>query len=461
MTSIITLDRLRPALVPAGFLALALLTGWLLAGLLPLGQAADEAAHAIRVDALSHGQILGHREGLFGGFTTPPTFAEVAYVTPEGHVQTHAERDAALAVRWDKPAHFIELGTIATYFPAVYLPAAVTVAAARRFRATPAQAFLAGRRANVLVFGLLGTAALAVARRGRPLIAAALLLPMSLGLAASLSGDGVLIGIAALAAACVTRGGGWGWWGATGCVTLIGMTKLPYASLLLMAAWPVLLLRPPLPVRLAAVALAAGLMLGWTAYNQAKVMGTVAWPQYETGPLWPGPPRSLTVFDPAAQLQVLKADPTRAVTLVTHSLAQNPWFWRQMIGVLGWLTIVLPSWMYSLWIGVLVLVALALLFEAGPEPRPKSELAVAGLLGVGLSAWAIMLAQYLGWTEVGATLIDGVQGRYFLPLVPFLAVAIPCLRPLRLPCLAAVPLAAGALGAVTVPVTVALASYLR
>jgi len=156
---------------------------------------------------------------------------------------------------------------------------------------------------------------------------------------------------------------------------------------------------------------------------------------------------------------VLKADPTRAVTLVTHSLAQNPWFWRQMIGVLGWLTIVLPSWMYSLWTGVLALVALALLVEAGPEPRPK--LAVAGLLGVGLSAWAIMLAQYLGWTEVGATLIDGVQGRYFLPLLPFLAVATPCLRPLRLPCLAAVPLAAGALGAVTVPVTVALASYLR
>ncbi len=91
MTSIITLDRLRPALVPAGFLALALLTGWLLAGLLPLGQAADEAAHAIRVDALSHGQILGHREGLFGGFTTPPTFAEVAYVYSV-HVRTRKLR---------------------------------------------------------------------------------------------------------------------------------------------------------------------------------------------------------------------------------------------------------------------------------------------------------------------------------------------------------------------------------
>lgn len=457
MASTMTFERFRPLLVPSVFLALALLTGGLLAGLLPLGQAADEAAHAARVDALSRGQVLGHRQGAAGGFKIPPALVEVAFMTPQGHVQTLAERDAALALRWDQPARFIDLGTIATYFLAIYLPAAIAVAAARRFRATPAQAFLAGRGANVLAFGLLGTTALAVARRGRPLIAAALLLPMSLGLAASLSGDGILIGVAALAAACATRGSGRGWWGVIGCVTLIAMAKLPYAPLLMAAAWPVLSERPQRLVRLSVLALSACLILGWAAYNQAMVMGTVPWPQYETGPLWPGPPRILTTFAPAAQLQVLEADPTRAVTLVARTLAQDTWIWRHMIGVLGWLNIVLPSWVYSMWIGVLALVTLGLLVEAGPGPG----LAMAALLGIGLSAWAIMLAQYLGWTEVGATIITGVQGRYFLPLLPFLTVAIPCLRPLRLPDLVAIPLAAGALGAVTVPVAVALASYLR
>jgi uncharacterized membrane protein len=40
-------------------------------------------------------------------------------------------------------------------------------------------------------------------------------------------------------------------------------------------------------------------------------------------------------------------------------------------------------------------------------------------------AWLIIIAQYLSWTEVGAVLVDGVQGRYFIPLLPFLALLFP------------------------------------
>jgi len=432
---------------------LALLTGWLLAGTLPPGQAADEQAHAIRIDALSRGQFLGHREGGRGGVTAPPTLLEVAAVTPFGHAQARAEQHLADVIRWSKPAQFFDLGTIATYFPAVYAPAAVEIALARAFRAKPVDAFRAGRQVNLVAFALLGAVALAAARRGRALIAAVLLLPMSLGLAASLSGDGILIGLAALAAACATRGDARGWWAAAGLVTLVGLTKLPYAPLLL----ALLVAGRPAPMRLGAVALSAGLMLGWAAYNQAAVMGTVGWPLYEAGPLWPGPPRSFDHFDPPAQLQVLAADPARAVTLPAQVFAQNPWIWRQVIGVLGWLSIELPGWVYSMWTGVLAVAALSLLAEHGPRPAP----ALAGLLGIVLSAWAITLVQYLGWTEVGATAIEGVQGRYFLPLLPFGAVSIPCVRPLRLPGLAAVPLAAGLASAATVPVVVALASFLR
>jgi len=447
-------DSPRRFALPAGFFLLAFLTGWLLASGLPPGQAADEQVHAIRIDALSHGQFLGHREGGRGGVTAPPTLLEVAAVTPSGHRQARAERDLADAIRWSKPARFFDLGTVATYFPAVYAPAAIELALARAFRAKPVDAFRAGRQVNLVTFCLLGAAALALARRGRALIAAVLLLPMSLGLAASLSGDGILIGLAAVAGACATRGDARGWWTAAGLVTLVGLTKLPYAPLLL-----VLLAsgRPAFPVRLGVLALSAGLMLGWAAYNQAAVMGTVGWPLYEAGPLWPGPPRSFDHFDPPAQFQVLAADPTRAVTLPAQVFAQNPWIWRQMIGVLGWLSIEMPGWVYSMWTGVLALAALGLLAERGPGPAP----ALAGLLGIALGAWAIMLVQYLGWTPVGAAAIEGVQGRYFPPLLPFGAVSIPCMRPLRLPGLDAVPLAAGFVSAATVPVVVALASTLR
>lgn len=448
-------DTPRRFALPAGFFVLALLTGWLLAGVLPPGQAADEVAHAVRVDALSHGQLLGHREGTAGGFTTRPTLAEVAFKTLPRHPQTRAERDAAEAVAWDweVPERFVELGTIATYFPAVYLPAATAVFAARRLHASPAQAFMAGRRMNVLTFALAGAAALALARRGRTLIAATLLLPMSLGLAASLSGDAMMIAMAALAAACLTRRGHGEWWAAAALLTLVGLTKLPYAPLLLTLAAG----RTALPVRLGVVALSAALMLGWTAYNQATVMGITPLPPYEAGPLWPGPPRQFAAVDPAAQLRVLMERPAQAVALVARTFGQEIQIWPNLIGELGWLSIALPDWLYAVWTGTLAAAALGLLVErgAGPVPAPVA------LLGVALGAWAIMLAQYLGWTQVGATVIAGVQGRYFLPLLPFLAVAIPCVRPLRLPGLEAVPLAAGLASAATVPVVVALASFVR
>lgn len=437
----------------AAFAALAVLTGWLLAVLLPLGQAADEGVHATRVDALSRGLVLAHREGTGGGFNTPATLMDVAKVTPAREPQTRADREKADAIRWGGPAVFLDLGTIATYFPAVYVPGAASIAMARALDATPAQAFRLGRQGNVLAYALVGALALAWARRGRALLAAVLLLPMSLGLAASLSGDGLLIALGALAAACITRGGR-AWWVALGIVTVIGLTKLPYAALLLVvlaASGPALL------ARIGVGALSGVVMLGWAGYHQANVMGTIERPPYESGPLWPGPPATFSKIDPAAQLQVLKADPTRAVTLVAATLSQDAWTVRHMVGVLGSLHIVLPTWVYVMWYGVVGVSALGLAAEPGARAGP----ALLGLFGVLASIWAIMLAQYLGWTPVGATMIEGLQGRYYLPVLPFLAVCVPSLAAVRVPWLWALPLAAGFAGVAAVAEVVAVASYVR
>ena len=40
----------------------------------------------------------------------------------------------------------------------------------------------------------------------------------------------------------------------------------------------------------------------------------------------------------------------------------------------------------------------------------------------------VFFSLYVIWTKVGAPVIDGVQGRYFLPLVAFLALLFPQVR---------------------------------
>jgi len=109
-----------------------------------------------------------------------------------------------------------------------------------------------------------------------------------------------------------------------------------------------------------------------------------------------------------------------ALGLQIHELF--PWG-REFIGVLGWLDTTLPP-AYHLGAGLLLLAALAL--SCPPVLPPFSGRARLGaLLCIVAAALAILFFQYLSWTPVGAAYIDGVQGRYFLPLAAILPLALP------------------------------------
>jgi uncharacterized membrane protein len=42
--------------------------------------------------------------------------------------------------------------------------------------------------------------------------------------------------------------------------------------------------------------------------------------------------------------------------------------------------------------------------------------------------WLMMVMFYLNWSNLGLGIIDGMQGRYLLPLLPFLLFAVPEFR---------------------------------
>ena len=85
---------------------------------------------------------------------------------------------------------------------------------------------------------------------------------------------------------------------------------------------------------------------------------------------------------------------------------------------------------------------LAVLLASGSvaTPLPRIRRASAALL-VGAAALSIFVLQYLSWSPIGGRTIEGVQGRYFLPLVPFLGLVLPRGR-IRLPSWALVALCA-------------------
>jgi uncharacterized membrane protein len=126
---------------------------------------------------------------------------------------------------------------------------------------------------------------------------------------------------------------------------------------------------------------------------------------------------------------VLLHHPIRVVLLpVTAGGREIPSLWLQFMGVLGQLSIRLPRFLYTLWALAIVsgIAALATGARGRTGGRSGGRLvppaAVIAILG---SAELIFLALYVTWTPVGMARIDGIQGRYFIPLLPMLLFAVP------------------------------------
>jgi uncharacterized membrane protein len=483
-------------LLPALFLLLVLPLSLVCAFIVPPGQVADEPSHIAKAESLLYGELLGHRgtlevdgkQTLLSGVDVddaPVLAAVILAVHPQRPDRSLFER--AQGIAWTGQTVFVSIGPIAGYFPAFYLPAALGMGVSKAMGATPMGAILAGRIVNALCFGVLGMTALLVARRGRSLLFCTLAVPMSLTLAASFNQDGLIIAAGALAAALMTRGGdpadraGRNWWVAYGVaavlIALICLSKPPYlpmALLLLLPLPPARLWRQARaePMQRAGVLVAVGVVVvAWAGLSIAHVTTPVPQAPYAPGPLWPGDPQQMfSQTDVGAQLRVLLANPLRLVTLPVMTLLNKINMINMvnmMIGVLGWLDVVLPSWVYGGWIlaalGALVADAICERRSGLPARlRPSIWDTILLLLGIFGSFLGIYLSQYLIWTHVGQAWIEGPQGRYLLPLVPLAALAVPRVRMAGGTVLrglfTALPVLMAAVDVVVVPMTL-LAAY--
>lgn len=441
------------------FACFALACGLALMAVTPIGQVADEPAHALRADSLAHGHLIGMKRPsemygdkvMEGAVQADPGLFTMALgaLAPGQRPMTRAGLAGITHTTWEYRQRWYQVGQIAAYMPAFYVPAGVVLGVSRLLHVRPFDAASAARLVNLLLFVAMGAAAMAVARRGRAVLAWTLSVPMTMSLAGSFNQDGLLIAACVLAAALASRA--WDhaaapdevvyqrwYWAAAGLIAVIAAAKPPYMAL------AVLLLLPlpddwrsrnavdALVQRLGVLALACLPALVWLFAVNPHAAGNLARPLYEAGPLWDGPrPALFPGTDLKAQLHVLLSHPWRLIWLPVHSVATNPNLWHEAIGVLGWLSVVLPGAVYAAWWWAAGLsIAADVLAPSNPAGRWTRHVAEAVLLLAAAAAaiWAVYISQYLAWTNVGDTTIIGPSGRYFLPVVPLLALALPPLR---------------------------------
>lgn len=409
------LSRFRtPSTLHVSILAIV---GLLLVFLVPPFQSPDEQTHLYRAYQISEGHIFAKRLSYGAGDTLPKSLSESfnAYYYLLFQPDKKVDGDV-LASSLRMPLDtYKEVETrfenTAIYPPAAYIPQAFGIGLGRVFSASPVVLLYLARLMNLAAW--LALIWLCMKRNPRlvlPLFAFALL-PIVAFQASSASADVVTAGIAIaftlevfrLVTQKVSVRSNKDLYVLGGLGLALALCKFPYAFLALLVfiipnnSWKTVRDAWTAKAILSAIALLPALL--WFAISQRQFVNL----RQEA--------------DSAVQLQGILTDPLSYVGVLYNTYVSLPsdGLYIQMIGQLGWLDTKLPFWL--LLFGALSVLLAVLCMPISAKVRELSRLqkiitATVGLMLVGLVSTAL----YLTWNAPGAGVIEGLQGRYYMPL---------------------------------------------
>jgi uncharacterized membrane protein len=123
----------------------------------------------------------------------------------------------------------------------------------------------------------------------------------------------------------------------------------------------------------------------------------------------------------SGQISFITNNPIKYVKTIVRTVRIENENWAIMyIGKLGWLDTALPVVIYNSFLAVVIFVAL---INQRPDLTLNIKERMVLLVVSGISFVGVITALYVIWTPVGAKYIEGVQGRYLIPIVPVFIVS--------------------------------------
>jgi uncharacterized membrane protein (UPF0136 family) len=343
---------------------------------------------------------------------------------------------------------FGQFAAVAIYPPGLYIPQAVGIALSRLFSDKVYIWFYSARLFNAVTCIGLIFLALHVAGPERSLfLLLPAVLPMSLYQFGSVSTDPAIIALSILFTALCIR-----FWTVDGALL---RTSLVICLLLLVMGKPV-------HVALSLLLLTASGRLGWRrATSFFCIASAVACTAYLA---WASLVRGFIALagqrngqDPSTQLRLIVEHPATMLKAIVLTIRLKGWeIAKQFIGVFGWADLPLPSWVICG--SILVLLAVVLIVAANYRKLVPSTLMVGGMTVLALSL-AVFMAGYVMWNPPGAQEVSKIQGRYFLPALPVLALVAPPIGSLGLPFRAILPILCAGYSVLSGYTAVRLASH--
>jgi uncharacterized membrane protein/Tfp pilus assembly protein PilF len=338
---------------------------------------------------------------------------------------TSADDAAAAKVMWTGDTVYHGFANTAEYPPIGYLPQTLGIVVGRITGMSVVHTLLLSRLLNGALAIFISTFALYWCRRGKLILFALLLMPMTMALFGSCSQDAALISFTALAFSIVSRQI------AEGVPLSPRMTIVLAAALLMVTSG-----RPPY-APLLLVLLVPGLLPRWgnkpawmpgVSLASLLLILTLIWWLASSSSF--GSTRML-----ANGVDNHDANPGMQIVNMCHHPGIFPGLMSSMIspatsnsfiGVLGWLDTVMPRPYYML-IELMLLIAVAgeLVYRNKIRKTSAALILLAGFFTVA----GVFLSLYLLWSPIGSRIVWCFQGRYLIPAAIAASVGLPCLYP--------------------------------
>lgn len=392
----------------------------LLSVLMPPLQSPDEGAHLGRAYGLLEGEVLvvdfGERanqhvdDGLLkyiSAWGERLPFKPEVQVTRDFDSKTRGVEWGGGVAEYYNPA--------AIYFPALYSPASLGMGVARALEQPPWIAVSWARLGMWLFASISLILALYIAQTGHRMMCAVAILPMSMAQAGSANLDSTTISLSLLLLGLFS-------WRtskadrATKEIVARADVAIWVIIFLLAMAKPIFLvmLLPPL----------YWLIVGgkrWKLALPLAVLGSVLVWQAHVAISFSNPNPAIA-GSPFGRLLEAITSPIDTLTLFARTILHKwEFYWRSMVGILGWLDTPLESGTY---VGAAAVLVAALVGDM--VEKNETSIWVKVLLFCTALAYCAgtLLLLWATWTDPASATIEGVQGRYFLPLLPAIGMSL-------------------------------------
>lgn len=126
---------------------------------------------------------------------------------------------------------------------------------------------------------------------------------------------------------------------------------------------------------------------------------------------------------PSYTLSSLLNDIPGTINIFINTFIEKGWWYiTTVIGSeLGWLNIVMPNWIINVWLGILIMSSIS--EKSNNDVFTYEHKLLYFLISFGVIL-VVILAMALAWTPMDYATVEGVQGRYFTPIIFLLFICL-------------------------------------